>query len=94
MEAYEVLRPDVRVEENVLIDVVRNPSAPIFSSSFYTSTVSESVPQGTSVLRITATDADAVSSIMKVFSLTLSLKLGFDCLINAQKKRELFPDKL
>ena len=62
MEAFEVLRPDVRVEENVLIDVIRNPSAPIFSSNFYTTAIPESVAQGTSVLGITASDADGVST--------------------------------
>ena len=63
VEAYEVLRPDVRVQENVLIDVIRNPSAPIFGSNFYTSTIPESLAQGLSVLKVSATDSDGVSSV-------------------------------
>ena len=63
VEAYEVLRPDVRVQEDVLIDVIRNPSAPIFGSNFYTSTIPESLAQGFSVLRVSATDSDGVSSV-------------------------------
>ncbi|XP_076458561.1 protocadherin Fat 4-like [Babylonia areolata] len=58
VEAYEVLRPEVRVEENVLIDVIRNPSPPVFSRNFYTATIAESVAQGTLVLQVSADDAD------------------------------------
>ncbi|GFN78435.1 protocadherin fat 4, partial [Plakobranchus ocellatus] len=60
VEAYEVLRPDVRVAEDVRIDVIRNPNAPQFdNNNFYVATISESEPQGTSVLDVRATDADA-----------------------------------
>ena len=56
-----MLRPDVRVAEDVRIDVIRNPNAPQFGSNFYVETISESEPQGTSVLDVAATDADSVS---------------------------------
>ena len=67
-----MLRPDIKVEENVLIDVIRNPSAPIFGTDFYTRTVAESVAQGSSVLAVTATDSDGVSTAGTTTGRTLS----------------------
>ena len=58
IEAYEVNRPDVRVGIDVLIDIIRNPSPPIFTNNFYVQTVSETVAQGTSILEVIASDAD------------------------------------
>ncbi|RUS85645.1 hypothetical protein EGW08_006591, partial [Elysia chlorotica] len=75
VEAYEVLRPDVRVAEDVRIDVIRNPNAPQFSSNFYVETISESVPQGISVLDVAATDADADKV---TFEMDLSTQTGLE----------------
>ncbi|XP_035826838.1 protocadherin Fat 4-like [Aplysia californica] len=58
IEAFEVLRQDLRVAEDVLIDVTRNPSPPVFSQNFYVQTVSESEAQGTSVLQVSASEGD------------------------------------
>ncbi|XP_046579032.1 protocadherin Fat 4-like [Haliotis rubra] len=58
VEAYETLRPEIRVAVDVLIDINRNPNAPVFSKGVYVVTIPESTVQGASVLQITATDAD------------------------------------
>ena len=57
VEAFEVLRPEQRVAEDVLIDVTRNPNQPEFSKAFYVESVFETAAQGASVLTLTARDA-------------------------------------
>jgi hypothetical protein len=56
--AYDTLDPTRRAEANVLINIIRNPSAPIFREQSYFITVQESVALGTNIRTITATDAD------------------------------------
>ncbi|KAL8559117.1 hypothetical protein ACOMHN_046165 [Nucella lapillus] len=72
VEAYEVLRPEVKVQENVLIDVIRNPSPPVFERNFYTTTIAESVVLGTSVLQINAVDADGDVTVYEIDSSSLA----------------------
>lgn len=56
--AYDTLDPTRRTEANVLININRNPNAPIFSEQSYFITVQESVALGTNIRTLTATDND------------------------------------
>ena len=58
MAAYDTLDPTRRTEANVLINIIRNPSGPIFSEQSYFITVQESVNLGTNIRTLTAIDAD------------------------------------
>ncbi|KAK3089813.1 hypothetical protein FSP39_006721 [Pinctada imbricata] len=58
IEAYDTANPSQRVAEDVLIDVLRNPSSPVFTNNFYVTTIPETQGLGTSILRVNATDAD------------------------------------
>ena len=58
IEAYDTANPSQRASEDVLIDVVRNPNAPIFTNNFYIETIPETQPLGSSILRVSANDAD------------------------------------
>jgi hypothetical protein len=58
IEAYDTAFPTERAREDVYIDVIRNPSSPIFEDNFYVREISENVNLGTLVLCLTANDAD------------------------------------
>ena len=60
VQAYDDAFPDVYAQEDIYIDVIRNPNAPQFenNNNFYTTSKSENVPLGTLVLCVNATDRD------------------------------------
>ena len=58
IEAYDTAFPDMIARTEVIIDVVRNPSPPVFTNNFYTQTVNENIALGSFVLRVTANDND------------------------------------
>lgn len=47
----------------VTITVIRNNNGPVFQNVPYSRTISQSISSGTSVFKVTATDADVVSSV-------------------------------
>ncbi|XP_041364043.1 protocadherin Fat 4-like [Gigantopelta aegis] len=73
IQAYDVFRPDVRVAENVHIEVIRNPNPPVFHDSFYVTTISESVEVGASILKVIATDADGDKTVYAITDLSGSM---------------------
>ena len=68
----------MRVAEDLLIDIVRNPNAPVFLQTFYVATVSETEAQGASILQVSADDRDGDSIN---FEIELSSQQG----VNAQE---------
>ncbi|XP_050391949.2 protocadherin Fat 4 [Patella vulgata] len=59
VEAYDNLKPTVRVAENVLIEIDRNPNRPIFiPNNFYSTSIPETTAPGTNIINATATDND------------------------------------
>lgn len=58
VEAYDTAFPTQRAREDVYIDVIRNPNAPLFRESFYSRTVAENAALGTFILCVNATDQD------------------------------------
>jgi len=58
VETYDTAFPTQRAREDVFIEVVRNPNAPIFRDNFYTRTVAENVLLGSFVVCVNATDLD------------------------------------
>ena len=61
--AYDSIYPDNRATSTVVITVSRNPNAPMFTENSYEKTVDEKVDLGTSIMRISATDADKVRTL-------------------------------
>ena len=58
--AYDSAFPDTRSMENVLVTVVRNPSAPSFEQPSYTTSITESFPPGENIFQVMASDPDGV----------------------------------
>lgn len=66
MIAYDSTTPQQRATADVQITVLRNVNLPVFNTETYTVTIQEETAVGTSILRVTATDADAVSWSLNV----------------------------
>ncbi|WAQ95445.1 FAT4-like protein [Mya arenaria] len=67
VEAYDTAFPLVMAQEDILIDVVRNPNSPVFLETFYRRTLSENVPLGNFVLCVNASDADGDTLSYEMF---------------------------
>ena len=68
LTAYDSMYPSYVAITNVTINVIRNPSAPYFTSSQYNITISEQLPLGSAVLQLIANDSDGVTiPIFKYF---------------------------
>ena len=62
IEAFDSEFPATRASTDVIVNVERNPSAPVFSPDEARSvTISDRFPVGGEVVRLLATDADGVS---------------------------------
>jgi hypothetical protein len=59
--AYDTQYPTDRATATVTINVNRNPNPPVFNPSAYNEQVAESLPLGSNITQIQATDADNVS---------------------------------
>jgi len=60
---YGTPRLQSQVSASVTINVIRNRNCPVFQNAPYSAGISQNVATGTSVFQVTATDADAVSTI-------------------------------
>ncbi|KAJ8318063.1 hypothetical protein KUTeg_003154 [Tegillarca granosa] len=58
--AYDTFYPNNRGSSVVLINIIRNPSGPIFTLQNYEETINDNFPVGNVVLTVTATDADGL----------------------------------
>jgi hypothetical protein len=58
--AYDSFYPDNKANTTVRITVTRNPNAPQFSQSAYTTEINEYHPFGLTVFTVSAGDADQV----------------------------------
>ena len=61
ISAHDTAYPDNVGSATVLVDVERNPNAPVFNASEYALTVDEKLGLGEEVITVAATDADQVS---------------------------------
>lgn len=62
VQAYDSARSDARAEQSYNVKVNRNPSSPVFPTS-YTISIKENYPVGGRLIPVNATDGDGVSSI-------------------------------
>lgn len=60
--AKDLGNPAGRSPIKVTVNIARNPAAPVFSQRNYEVTINENVPRGFSVISISATDNDGVST--------------------------------
>ena len=75
--AYDSVYPDNRATSTVAITVSRNPNAPKFTENSYEKTVDEKVALGASIMRISATDADKVCTLVLMwYPIFAGVKLG------------------
>ncbi|KAH3873282.1 hypothetical protein DPMN_036514 [Dreissena polymorpha] len=58
VQAYDTAFPSMTAQEDVYIDVIRNPNQPQFLESFYSRSVPENIALGSQVLCVNATDLD------------------------------------
>ena len=58
---YDSLTPYQRATADVTISVLRNVNSPLFQPDNYQDTIPEDLEVGSSILKVTATDADNVS---------------------------------
>ncbi|XP_036359005.1 uncharacterized protein LOC115211772 [Octopus sinensis] len=58
LKAYDSAEPDNFATTTLIVNVRRNPNAPVFLSSSYTKDIRESLSPGSSVLKVSATDSD------------------------------------
>ena len=65
VEAYDTFYPNNIGVCTVSVNVIRNPSGPIFSQNSYETTINENFPVGDAIIQATATDADGVKFTIK-----------------------------
>lgn len=80
MTAFDTAVQSQIAEALVSINMIRNENPPIFVSEPYTTTVPESISLGSSIYKISATDADNVSTeyfTLKYWTLRICKFIGF-----------------
>lgn len=85
MTAFDTAVQSQIAEALVSINMIRNENPPIFVNEPYTTTVPESISLGSSIYKISATDADNVSTeywtfieeMFNIYESAISLDLWF-----------------
>jgi hypothetical protein len=75
VQAYDSAYPGNPTVCTVTINVIRNPSSPIFLGNYET-TINENFPLGDAILTVTARDADLVCQ-MRIFTHQFNILISF-----------------